>query len=165
MFEAFGLDIKLIIAQIINFGLFLILFKVLLSKPFLKILREEKEKTESFDVREKEMTIKEEALTTAQADMKKELSKERESILAETKKIAEEEHARIINEAKKGAEKMMAEVREQIESQKKDFDTQITKISIDTSVAMIRKALGNVLTPEVQDKLTDHIIKNAKVTS
>ena len=165
MFEAFGLDIKLIIAQIINFGLFLILFKVLLSKPFLKILREEKEKTESFDVREKDMTIKEEALATAQADMKKELSKERESILAETKKIAAEEHARIIDEAKKGAEKMMVEVREQIESQKKDFDTQITKISIDTSVQMIRKALGNVLTPEVQDKLTDHIIKNAKVTS
>src|SRR3989344_4575625 len=42
--EGLGIDLKLLIAQIINFGLFFYVFKRFLAKPFVSFIDEEKQK-------------------------------------------------------------------------------------------------------------------------
>ncbi len=163
MFEAFGLDIKLIVAQIINFGLFFIVFKTFLSKPFLTMLKQEKEKTESIAEKETKLAAQEEAMQTAMADMKRKVGQEREKLMEETKQAAISQHDAIVAKAKESADSMLTSVTEELKAKRAEFEKDITRVSIDTSIEMINKALSHVLTPEVQEKLTQHIVKNAPI--
>ena len=44
--ENLGIDVKLLIAQVVNFALFLFIFHRFISKPFLRFLDSEKKKDE-----------------------------------------------------------------------------------------------------------------------
>lgn len=103
--EALGIDFKLLVAQIVNFGLVVLILSKLVYKPIIKLLDDRKKTIE--DTIEKSKAI-EERLTTLEDKEKSVLSKardkgnqEREDIV----KLANDEKRQILDEAKVASEK------------------------------------------------------------
>lgn len=94
-FEKFGIDVKLLIAQIINFSILLFLLYRFLYKPILKILKERSQKIEK--------SLKE-------AEKIEEELKQAEEVKAERILQAQKEAYNIIKKAEKEAHKIREEI-------------------------------------------------------
>lgn len=101
LIESFGIDGKLIVAQIINFVILLALLSYFLYKPMLKLLAERQEKIES-GIRDAEAA----AEARATADQEK-----RSVLTAATEKASELEKQAVLTAAKR-SEEIVAEASE-----------------------------------------------------
>jgi F-type H+-transporting ATPase subunit b len=157
LLTAFGLDYKILIAQLVNFGiLFFVLWKFG-YKPMFKLLDDRKKKIE---------TGLEHA---AQAEIKlKEISEEEKKVLTEAKKEA----AKIIDEArgmaeesrKKNIEKTKEEIGQLINQEKENMRQEKAEIlkSINKEVAdLVMVAVEKVLAEKMDGKKDEELIEKA----
>lgn len=158
--ENLGIDYKLLIAQIINFGLLFFLFGRFMAKPFLKYLTEEKRKDVERDKIMTELQTKHEKMLEDEAQWRKKMKKEQEKILEETKQSAEKMKAEILQDAKEEAEAIATKAQQQIEEDRENFYKEVKSHIADVSVLVIEKALQKHLTGDVQKKLTAHVLSN-----
>lgn len=159
--ENLGIDTKLIIAQLINFGLFFFVFKKYLAKPFLKFIRAEKEGTEEREklltkakTMDEKMVEKEKAMLATMKKQSDAQIQEAKNAAAKIKTQLLEEAEKEINELKERAKKQL--VQEQAEMQR-DAKQQIN----DLSFLIVNSALKDVLTTEMKKKISDAIITNS----
>ncbi len=134
LIEAFGIDVKLIIIQIINFVILAGLLSYFLYKPLLKVLsdREAKIKQGIVDAEEaakakaNALEEKKAILSTAQADA--------QAIDARAQAFAKEKEAQILSEAETKASEVVknAEVKSALlkEQALKESEAEIAKIAI-----------------------------------
>ena len=103
--ESLGLDIKLLVAQMINFGLLLVILSKFLYKPVIKLLDERKKKIQESLENSKKI---EERLIALEEKEKEILQQAQERADKETKeliRLAREERQKIIEESKAVAER------------------------------------------------------------
>ncbi len=160
--ENLGIDYKLLIAQIVNFGLLFYIFNKLVAKPFLKYLQEEKKKDIDRDVIAAELMTKKERMLEEEQAWRKKLKAEQEKLLQAAKKIAEEKKAAILEDAKSEAASIISKAHEQVEEEKSRFYREVKKHISDVSVAMIEGALRKYLTSDIQKKLTEYVLSSVK---
>lgn len=156
--QSFGLDWRLIIAQIVNFALFYFIFKRFISKPFLKYLKDqrsaeaEKEKLLlDLKKKEEEMLIKEKK---AQAEIKKQINNE----LTKAKKEAEKLKQDIIDQARKEGNNIVIKAKLQAEEERKKMYKELSKRVVEFSLYLIDKSLKDYLTDDAKKKITNYII-------
>lgn len=101
-----GIDLKLLLAQIVNFSLLVYLLHRFLYRPIIERIEKEEKELEEVG-REKEK------LTSERSNFSEEMKKEREKIKGEGRKI--------IEEAQSIAEKISREKEEEIEKEKKSL--------------------------------------------
>jgi F-type H+-transporting ATPase subunit b len=131
--QALGLDFKILIAQIINFGILYFVLSKLLFKPLIKVLDERKKKAEELadnskqmeerliKLEEKERNVLKEARTKAggeREDLLKLAQNEKEQIIEEAKSAAD-------REAEKGVEKIKTAEAEARKRLKKDISDKL----------------------------------------
>ena len=102
--ESLGIDIKLLIAQIINFGLFFYVFKKYLAKPFASFMSDEAKLEKEKERTMEDLKKKEEELTTSQNKAKNLMKKELDAALKKVKEDAARLKANLIVEAKKDSQ-------------------------------------------------------------
>jgi F-type H+-transporting ATPase subunit b len=158
--ENLGIDYKLLIAQVINFGLLFFLFRRFMAKPFMKFLTEEKKKDESREKLSQELASKHEKMLEDEAKWRKKVKQEQEKILEETKQSAEKMKAEILQDAKDEAEALMEKARQQLEEDRENFHKEVRTHIADVSVLVIEKALQKYLTGDAQKKLTAHVLSS-----
>src|SRR3990167_1299416 len=113
--ESLGIDPKLLIAQIVNFALFFILFKKFLAKPFAKFLTDEKNKElEGEKSIQKVKKMETEAVQKEQVAHAK-IKKEEAVVLAEAKKQGEKLKEDILVQAREEAEDIKKKAKKQTE--------------------------------------------------
>jgi len=158
--ENLGLDFKLLIAQLVNFGLFYIIFKKYLAKPFLNLIKEE----EVGEKKREELKIKlqkqDEDFETKRNDLNIQISRKEEQIISNAKERAKSVELKIINEAEEEAIRIRAKALKEIESERQDLYKQLKKKISDLSIILVNKTLKDVLTEDVRKKITNSIIKN-----
>ncbi len=158
--ESLGIDVKLLIAQAINFALFFYIFKRFVSKPFSKFLHIEVEKEKEKEKILNDLKKKEEDFAKQQEKMKVKLKSEVDEALKSAKSEAAQLRDELTSEAKKEADAIIIRGRRQIEEERakmlKDTKNQVGQLSL----VVVNKALVNFLTPEMQKKVTQQIIKN-----
>ncbi|MBP6883378.1 MAG: ATP synthase F0 subunit B [Microgenomates group bacterium] len=159
--ENLGIDSKLLIAQLINFGLFFFVFKKYLSKPFLKFIKSEKEGSEEREKlllkaksMDEKMVEKEKALLATMKKQSDAQIQEAKNAAAKIKVQLLEEAEKEINELKVRAKKQL--VQEQTEMQK-DAKQKINELSF----MIVNSVLKEVLTTEMKKKISDSIISNS----
>jgi F-type H+-transporting ATPase subunit b len=159
--ENLGIDSKLLIAQLINFGLFFFVFKKYLSKPFLKFIKLEKEGSEEREKlllkaksMDEKMVEKEKALLATMKKQSDAQIQEAKNAAAKIKVQLLEEAEKEINELKVRAKKQL--VQEQTEMQK-DAKQKINELSF----MIVNSVLKEVLTTEMKKKISDSIISNS----
>lgn len=109
LFDAFGIDWKLLIAQAVNFGVLFVALSYLLYKPVLKTLDERREKVAK-GVLDAEAAA--EKLATADSEVSAKLrtaDAEAEGIVSGARETASAEKARILKEAEARAAAVAAD--------------------------------------------------------
>ncbi len=158
--ENLGIDLKLLIAQIVNFTVFFMVFQYFIAKPLTKMISNEKKKEKERDRILAELASKEERMTKEEDLFRKSLEKEKDTEMEETKKAALTLKQTMLAEAKQDSAAILSKAREQIEAERTSLQNQIRLKAIDLSIFMIDKALKAYLTEDTKRSLTEHIVKS-----
>ena len=158
--ENLGIDLKLIIAQIINFFILFIIFKKFISVPFLNFVKEERRKEEEKNKLLKDMEEKSLKLDEQKKMMKQEQNKEMEKMMYSTAQGAEALRQELIKKAEKEAADIVAKGKLQIEDEKAKMDKQMKSQLIDISTMLVEKGLQNYLDEEKKRAVTQNILNS-----
>jgi len=133
-----GIDIKLLVAQVINFLLFFYIFKKFIAKPFLDYLVEQKKIKEDEDF--------------ILAEAKKKSSK----ILTDAKREANKLKEEILKQAKIEAEEMKLKAKRQLEEEKMMIYKEAKRKTVEVASVIAK----TVLKEFIDEKLQGELLKN-----
>lgn len=143
LIQAFGIDVKLIIVQIINFTLLVGLLSYFLYKPVLKLLADREEKVTQ-GIKDAEEAAK--ALAEAEDEKKGIVSaahKEAEDVALRAKAHADEKAAEVAAVATEKAAGIVATAEEQAENiklkAKQDSEAEIAKMAVLAAEKVLRQ--------------------------
>ena len=160
--EAFHLDIKLLIAQLINFTIVLVVLYKLVYKPLLKTMNE---RTGKIEKGLKDAQASQEQLEKAEKtrDEKiKEAKKEARQILEKMQKIAEKNKTVILEKAKNEAGEIMIETKKAIEIEKEKMIKEVRKEIGELTGLALEKVLDRKQDKEVNKKMINNAISEIK---
>lgn len=163
--EGLGIDLKLMIAQVINFVLFFLIFKKYLAKPFAKFLDEEQKKQQAKEKMEQYLKDEEEKMKKNLEKQKKELEKKYDEAILKAKNEAKAYKEKLIAQAKKEAEEIIANARKKIEVEKKAAEKELNKKVIELSSMILEKTLHEELDEKKQKEINERLLKNLKITN
>ncbi len=159
--ENLGIDLKLLIAQIINFVLFFIVFQKLISKPFLAYLSKERKADEE---KKKALALiqqQEEAMKKMEHEMRMKEKKQADEMFEQAKKDAERVREEIIAQAQKEAAQIIAKGKAAVEEERLNLYKDVKNKAVDLSMLIVKNALKDYLTEDAKKALTQHIINSA----
>lgn len=143
MLSTFGIDARLIVIQIINFGILLVVLWYFLYTPVLKILNDRQTKIEK-GVRDAEES--ERRLAEAEGEKTSILGtahKEAEHIVLRAKTAAEEKGGEIVTTAEAKGEKVLADAAIRAEEMKKqalkEHEAEVAKLSVLAAERVLRE--------------------------
>ncbi len=154
-----GFNGPVFIAQLVNFGLLLVLLRLFAYKPIMKMLdtraNKIKESLEAGD------HAKQEAVSAEKEIAKKieEASASGQQIVGQAVKTAEEVKRRASLDAKKEADAIVAKAQVEIQREKQESMTELRKEVADLAVLVAGKAIGTSIDKETQRKLIENTLK------
>lgn len=143
LIDKLGLDLKLLIAQVVNFLILFFILKWLLYRPILNVMDKRKKMIEKSveDAKKIEEQVKE--IAEEKTKVLSKASKEAMSILEKAKKEGEEERSQALEKAKKEISGLAERYRTELASEKaKMFDElkgEIADIILKSSEKIMRK--------------------------
>ena len=159
--EKLGFDVPIFVAQLINFGILLLLLRLFAYKPIMKMLDQRAQRIkESLEAGER---AKQEAVSAEKEVAKKieEASASGQKIVEQASKAAEEVRKRAEQDARKEAEAIIEKARAETQRQKEESLTELRKEVADLAVAVAGKALGESLDKNTQEALISNVMKEA----
>lgn len=143
LFTKLGIDLKLLLAQIVNFLILFFLLKKLVYKPLLGLMDKRKKMIEQNVEDTKKI---EERLVKLEAEKKEVLDKaagEAMAIVEKAKKQSEQDHASAISKAKEEisalAERYRAGLKEEKEALVEEIKADMAKLIVQSSSKIIQK--------------------------
>jgi len=158
--DSLGVDLKLFIAQIVNFALFFFIFKKFIAKPFANFLSDEAKKDKDKDKMLNELKTKEENMIASQNKAKAQMKKELDMAIKKSKEEALTFKKTLIADAKIEAEKLVEKAKKQIEVEKSQADREIKKKIIDLSTMIVDQGLEKYLDKNSMKEINKNILKN-----
>ncbi len=151
--DQFGFDIKLFVAQIVNFLVIAYVFKRFLYKPLLAILEKRKStiKKGLLDAEKAEKALSE-------AEEKKDAilakaGKEAERLINEAKNQATSARELMLEDTKKEIATMMEATKIQIELEKENFKKEAKNLSLELSRQILSTTIESLFDKKEQDTL------------
>lgn len=152
--EALGIDLKLLIAQIVNFGIIFFLLKKFLYKPILKAISDREEKIKK-GLEDLERTKQEkDNLSKILVEERKKAETEVREIIRGAEQKAEEERKRILAEAKKEGAAIVEEQEEQFAKKAKELGKGMEKRVAELAISVAERLLGEILEKPTKQHLT-----------
>lgn len=158
--ENLGIDIKLLIAQLINFGIFFFLIKKFVAKPFAAFLNDERNKEEKKNRLLEKLKNSEEAAVMAEKKMREKVKKELDVLFAQSKKEAQEIRNELVKQAEGDAQEIREKSKKLLEEEKNVLYREVKDKIIKTSLIIVEKALKESLDESSRKLVTNFIIKN-----
>lgn len=160
--EAFHLDIKLLIAQLINFTIVLVVLYKLVYRPLLKTMNERTAKIEKgLEDAQKSAEQLEQAEKTRD-DKIKEAKKEAKEILEKMRGLAEKNKEEMIRKAEKEANGIVKSAKEEIESEKKKTIKEVRQEIGELVGVALEKVLDDKQSGKVDEKIIEQAIKDIR---
>lgn len=159
LIETFHLDVKAVLAQLVNFAIVFGVLWFFALKPLTKMMRERTNKIEKGLQDAKEI---EEKLALTESEKNKVIAEAKKQglvVLEEASKKAATEQQESIAKTKKEVENIVAKGKEQLAQEKTKIITDAKSEIANMVVAATKKVLGDSLTKEMDEKLTHKIIK------
>lgn len=160
--EALGVDFKLLLAQIINFFLFFLIFKKFITRPFGQFLKEEKEKEKEKERLMSEIKEKEQKLAQLEKEILVRAQKAAQEIIKEAKDTAKLEAKKIYDQNIKEIDAMRKKMEQNLERQKEEIYHKAKTYVVTSASAMVKDILKEFLSEEDQPTLIDNILKKFK---
>lgn len=159
--ENLGIDGKLLLAQLVNFVLFFIIFKKLIAKPFGKFLQQERKNEKDKETLLNKLKKGEESLAKTEQELRDKIRRERTQILEKSQKEALLLRDDIVAEAKKEADAIKQKAYKEVEEERTKLHQDIKNKVADLSMMVITTALKDYLDEDSKKKVTSYILKNA----
>lgn len=141
--ESLGIDVKIILAQVVNFGILLVILSKVLYKPLIKMLDERAEKIkksiDNSEKIEKELAKIKEKQDALLKEAKKEALKERNALI----EFANLEKTKIINDAKAVAQSEVKKGIDRLKNEEDQLAERIAKDIMDKAVDKMIKKLSD----------------------
>ena len=158
--ESLGIDIKLLIAQIINFGIFFYVFKKYLAKPFASFMSDEAKLEKEKERIMEDLKKKEEELTTSQNKAKNLMKKELDVALKKVKEDAARLKANLIVEAKKDSQVIIDKGKKQIEVERAEMEREMKKKIVQLTGLVLERSFSSYLSSDMQKEVNKNVLKN-----
>jgi len=160
--EAFHLDIRLLIAQLINFTIVLLVLHKFVYKPLLKNMNDRTGKIEK-GLEDAQTSQEELKKAEEMRDQKiKEAKLEANEILEKMQVLAEKNKDKVAKEAQEEAGKIIEKAKKEIESEKDKMIKEVRQeIGTVTGIAL-EKVLGEKQSKEIDDKIVKQAIRDIK---
>lgn len=156
--EALGIEQNLLIAQIVNFLLFFIVFKKFVATPFLTFFRKEQKNEEEKQKALVQISKQKETLEAEEKEFKTQMKKSVEAEIAKAKEEAAQVREKLIADAHKEADVVITKAKEQLQEEKNNLYKEVQTKAADLAVMMVEKSLHDYLDSNTQKALTQHII-------
>jgi F-type H+-transporting ATPase subunit b len=163
--EGLGINLSLLLAQIVNFGLLLLLLYMFAYKPVIKMLDQRsamiKESVEQSEYIKKqaELAEKETARLIAEA------SKEGQRIIEQATQIGEETKQKAKQEAKIEAERLIAKAKLEIERERDEIISELRSAFADLTIIAAEKVIDRSLDKEQHRQLIEKVLEESSIFS
>jgi F-type H+-transporting ATPase subunit b len=162
LITTFHIDWKLLIAQIVNFGIVLAVLWFFALKPLLKTM---KERGEEIDESLKNAEKIKDNLTKAEKDKEAIIlaaKKEAQLIIEESRKNGNEQGQQIVNNAKQEVQTVIATAKEQINREKEKILIEAKAEVGDLVIQATRKILEKTGSKELDEKIVENTLRELK---
>jgi F-type H+-transporting ATPase subunit b len=161
--EGLGINVQLLIAQIINFLLLLGLLYLFAYKPILRMFDERANRIkESMDMTE---SVKEQAANAEEEARKRieEAGKEGQEVIARAIKTGEEIKQKAEQDARPEAEALIARARNDIQQERDEAISELRKEFTDLTISAAEKVIEQELDEEAHRKLIDKVLEESDI--
>jgi F-type H+-transporting ATPase subunit b len=158
--ENIGVDPKLLLAQLINFGLFFFLYQKFVAGPFVKTMSDEKRKDEERKKLADLMASQKEMLSKEEKSAREEIRRKTEESLKAVHSAAEAERVMLMKKAKDESEQLIKKASKQIEEEKAQMEQTYKDALAKVSVMTVEHALKDYLTEDMQKQINARILTN-----
>lgn len=162
LIKTFHIDWKLIIAQLVNFGIVIfVIYKFFWPK--IKTVLEDRatQVTESLR-RSKEIEDRLAKIKSEQEAVRAESQKEAQSVLAEAQKASKEERERILSKTKEEAGSIIQQAKAHLIQEKEAMKEELLGEMKELVVATTTKVLQQVMNKDLEEKIVKSAIKELK---
>jgi F-type H+-transporting ATPase subunit b len=159
-----GLDLGLIVSQIVNFGLLLGVLYVLMHKPILAKLRERAQRIEEgLDEAERAKVLRAEAEAHYKAEVERARREARE-IIERATRAAEQQRQELLAQARVDAQELMAQAqrqaRREIEGEQIAFHREVIDLALAASARLLQEEIDDEKHHQLIRQFIDQAGKN-----
>jgi len=158
--ENLGVDIKLLVAQLINFGLFFFIYKKLIAGPFVAVMKSEKLKDAERKRIHEEAQKQKEMLALAEKNAKEEIQKKTEESLKSVHHAAELERSALLKKAQEESGEIVKRASKQIDEERRQMEKQYKETLAKVSVMTVEHVLKDFLTEDMQRQINAKVLTN-----
>lgn len=163
LFNALGVNLKILIAQFLNFAIFLFILWKFAYKPMLKLLNDRKDKiekgiTDAAKAEKRLVELEEEKKKVLEETLNK-AKKEAKDIIETSTKAGEEKRNMIITKAKEEIKDIIANEKEKINLERAQAIKEVKKEITDLVILSLEKVLDKRIDPKKNEKIIKDIIK------
>jgi F-type H+-transporting ATPase subunit b len=162
IFEAFGLDIRILIAQLINFGILVFILWKFAYKPMFKILDDRKNKIEAGIENAAKAEEKLKEMGEEEKRVMIEAKKEAAKILDDARLMAEESRKKNIDKTKEEIGQLINQEKESMRQEKAEILKSINREVADLVVATVEKVINEKMTGAKDEELIKKAIGKLK---
>ncbi len=158
--ENLGVDFKLLLAQLINFGLFFFLYKKFVAGPFVSVMKNEKAKDKERKRIQEEAEKQRETLAAQEKAAKAEIQKKTEESLKEIHKSIEAEKALLMKKAHEDSQAVVKRAEKQIDEERNKMEKEYKESLAKVSVMTVENVLKDFLTEDMQKQINAKVLSN-----
>jgi len=154
-----GIDLKLLLAQIINFLVLLWLLRLVLYKPLVKKLEERTKKAKEIEDGLRDLQRRKEEMKKKEEEMIRETKEKTRRIIAESKEISEEERERILERAEEEMREILKKAREKAELEVEMIRKREEEELLEKAKEILQRVLSKSFTKDLHRKYIDKTIE------
>lgn len=158
--ENIGVDLKLLVAQLINFGLFLFLYSKFVAGPFAQVMSDEKRKDAERKKLAEEVAKQKELLKSEEKSAREEIRRKTDESLKAVSESAEAQRVELMKKAQEDVNALTTRAHSQLEEEKTKMEHQYKETIAKMSVLTVEHALKDFLSEDMQKQVNARILSN-----
>lgn len=151
--EKLGINPIYLTTQIVNFIILLVILKKVVYKPVLEILEKRRKKIEEGLATAEKLAKEKEEIEKAKAKILNEAQKEARAIIERGREQARKVEEELVSQARIKVEEIINRGKKDIELRRAEMESQLVKRTVEMTIALTRKLIGEVLDKEKQAQL------------
>lgn len=163
--DQLGINVQGLLAQIVNFGILLVLLRMLLYKPVLNMLHQRSEKIREGLERAEEMKQAAERAKEEHAALIEQGRKEGQAIISRAEQIASRMKEEAQAAARTEAEQFLARAKADIERDKQQAIAEVRAQVADLAVLAASRVVGESLDKTAHYRLIEEVLDEARLKS
>ena len=156
-----GISWQGLVAQLINFGILLVLLYIIAYKPIRRMLDERSEKVKASMEQAEQMK---EVMARTEEQVKEELGAartERQNIVAQAEQVGQQLKEEAREQAKQDAEVIVAKARTEIGRERDEAIAELKREFVDLAIMAAEKVINETLDKEKHRELIDEVLEQA----